>query len=135
MIELLIEDNRGNVIRHQLGEGRHTLGKSPKSDIVLMDGYASRYHADIIVARQGIFIIDANSKNGIRYKDKTTRKTFRIENGESFSIGNLTLSISQPAFKMFIKDGRKSGAHSETVDLSEITTGNIDEAVSKLLQY
>ena len=135
MIELLIEDARGNVISHQLGEGRHTLGKSPESDIVLMDGYASRYHADIVVARQGTFIVDANSKNGIRYKNKTIKKTFKVEDGESFCIGNLTLSISQPKFKLFIRDGRKYNKQSESVDLSEVNIANIDETVLKLLQY
>jgi len=135
MIELLIEDDRGNVISHQLGEGRHTLGKSPDSDIMLMDSYASRYHADIVVARQGIFIIDANSKNGIRYKNKATKKTIKIESGESFKIGNLTLSVREPRFKLYIKHGRKVNDQSESVDLSEVHIDNIDETVTKLLYY
>lgn len=133
MIELLIEDNRGNVISHQLGEGRHTLGKSPESDIILMDSYASRYHADIVVAKQAVFIVDADSKNGIRYKKNINRKTLKLKNGDSFYIGSLTLTIRQPKFQLYIKNGRKFDDDRVCVDLSEISSSNIEEAVSRLL--
>jgi len=133
MIELLIEDNRGNVISHQLGEGRHTLGKSPESDIVLMDSYASRYHADIVVAKKAVFIVDAKSKNGMRYKKSITRKTLKLENGDSFYIGKLTLTIRKPKFQLYIKDGRKFDDNRVCVDLSDINSTNIEETVSRLL--
>lgn len=135
MIELLIEDERGNVISHQLGEGRHTLGKAPTSDIVLMDSYASRYHADIIVARKGVFVIDADSRNGIRFKNKKVKKTFKVEEGEDFYIGKLKLSTRGLRFNISVKDGRKPSIDDmDTVELSEVDSGNIDEQVSKLLQ-
>ena len=133
MIELLIEDSRGNVISHQLGEGRHTLGKSPESDIVLMESYASRYHADIIVAKQGVFVVDANSKNGIRYKGEIIRKSLSLKDGETFDIGHSKLTIRNPKFQLHIKEGRRFNDERECVDLSEINSNNIEETVSRLL--
>jgi len=137
MIELQIEDSRGNIIRHQLGEGRHTLGKSLDSDVVLMDSFASRYHADIVVSGKGIFIIDADSKNGIRMNDKRIKKTLKVETGQVFTIGKLSLSIKEPKFKLFIKPGRKP----EKQQQDELKNGpdtdiqleNIDDVVSKIL--
>lgn len=133
MIELVVEDIRGNMIIHQLGEGRHTLGKSPDSDIVLMDSYASRYHADIIVAKQGVFVVDADSKNGLRVNDNVVRKTLSLKSGESFSIGHLTLTIRTPKFHLNIKSGRKFNTDKIVSDLSESNVVSIDEKVSKLL--
>ena len=137
MIELQIEDSRGNVIRHQLGEGRHTLGKSLDSDIVLMDSFASRYHADIVVSGKGIFIIDADSKNGIRVGKKRINKTLKLEKGQIFTIGSLKLSINEPRFKLFIKPGRKpekqKKAEQEEGPVTDIQIENIDDVVSKIL--
>jgi len=137
MIELQIEDSRGNIIRHQLGEGRHTLGKSLDSDIVLMDSFASRYHADIVVSGKGIFIIDADSKNGIRLNDKRIQKTLKLNTGQTFTIGALKLSIKEPKFKLFIKPGRKPEKQKknelEAGPVTDIQLENIDDIVSKIL--
>ena len=137
MIELLIEDGKGNVISHQLGEGRHILGKSLDSDIVLMDNFASRHHADIVVSDIGTFIIDAGSKNGIRINGKRINKLLKFENDTRCTIGNLTLWIREPKFKLFVKDGRIPGKEkSNNSDKPPILdSDSIDEKVAKLLQY
>lgn len=107
MIELSIQDERGNVITHQLGEGRHTLGKAEGSDIVLMDPFVSRYHADLFITRSGVYIIDMESTNGIFFKQQRINKTMKIEDGESFRIGKLTLTTRIPQYRLFVREGRK----------------------------
>lgn len=107
MIELIIEDDRGNTITHQLGEGRHTLGKSADADIVLMDSFVSRYHADLFVTKSGIYIIDMESTNGIFFEDKKINKSMKIEDGQSFNIGQLKLTTKLPQYRLFVREGRK----------------------------
>lgn len=105
MIELLIKDARGNVIRHQLGEGKHQLGKSIQSDVVTMDPHASRHHADLIVTPNGVFLIDADSTNGTWVNKKKTRKAL-LQIGDSFQIAKLELTIAKASHYFALKKGR-----------------------------
>jgi len=115
MIDLEIKDSRGNVIIHKLGEGKHTLGKSPSSDIILMDSYASRHHADIIVAGDNIVLIDFNSTNGIWVDNSRVLEKVALKSGSVFRIGRLELMVSESIYNYAIKKG---GAYStEEVDI------------------
>jgi len=142
MIELLIEDERGNMITHQLGEGRHTLGKSADADIVLMDTFVSRYHADLFVTKSGVYIIDMESTNGIFFENKKINKTMKIEDGQSFNIGKLKLTTRLPQYRLFVREGRKpileykdSGSVPDVPAKSNTETKdeNINDKVSRIL--
>ena len=133
MIDLLIEDERGNVITHQLGDGKHTLGKAADSDIVLMDEFASRHHADLVIAKEAVFIIDAGSKNGILFNHHRIKKNMKLAIGQEFTIGNLKLTVKKSLFKLFVKAGRKIFDDKPEIDESKFRT--IDEKVTALLQY
>ena len=122
MIELHITDERGNTISHQLDLGRHSLGKSSDCDIILMDSFASRHHAELLVSNKGIFIIDAGSKNGIFVNGKRVKQYLKLKEGQPVKIGNLALSIAKPKFKLFVRAGRINDNES------------IDETVERLLQ-
>ncbi|HEC29807.1 MAG TPA: FHA domain-containing protein [Gammaproteobacteria bacterium] len=106
MIDLQIQDKRGNIIRHQLGEGKHILGKSTRSDIILMDTYVSRHHADIIVTRDGVYLIDNKSTNGTWVNETRINAGVKLEEGESFRIGNHTLSVSKSYYFYAVRKGR-----------------------------
>jgi len=107
LIELQVKDSRGNVIRHQLGEGKHRLGKSVHSDIVLMDPHASRYHADLIVTENGIYLIDANSTNGIWIDQKRVQSKVLLKAGDSFSIAHLSLTLVKALHYFALKKGKQ----------------------------
>ncbi|HEC28283.1 MAG TPA: FHA domain-containing protein [Gammaproteobacteria bacterium] len=133
MIELLVEDKHGNVISHQLGEGRHTMGKSSSSDIILMDQYASRYHADIFVGKSSVFIIDAGSKNGVALNGKKITKTLKLECGDSFNIGDLKLTIGEARYKLFLKNGKDFTSAELGTEVCDAKGKNIEETISELL--
>lgn len=136
MIELLIEDERGNMITHQLGEGRHTLGKSVDADIVLMDGFVSRYHADIFVTKSGVYIIDMESTNGILFEGQKVNKTMKIEDGQSFHIGKLKLTTKLPQYRLFVREGRKpilADMHHGAVTAPDASAETINDKVSRIL--
>ena len=131
MIELLIEDPRGNMITHQLGEGRHTLGKSPNSDVILMDPYVSRYHADFLVTPTGMFIIDMNSKNGIWSEGKRVKKILKINHGVIFTLGKLQLQTRIPRYKLYVREGRKLINTPFEDDDGLLSSEQIDKALMK----
>jgi len=106
MIDLQIQDKRGNIITHQLGEGKHTLGKSTRSDIILMDVYASRHHADIIITCDGVYLIDSKSTNGTWVNKTRINNGVKLEEGESFRIGNHTLSVTKSYYFYAVRKGR-----------------------------
>lgn len=134
MIELLIEDERGNKITHQLGEGRHTLGKSPRSDIVLMDPHASRYHADFLIAKTGMYIIDMNSTNGTWVNGKRINKVLKIEHGDTFTLGKLKLITRIPKYNLYVRQGRKPVVDISMNNEATPKSLNIDEEVLRLLK-
>jgi len=106
MIDLQIKDKRGNVIIHKLGAGKHVLGKSLSSDIVLMDHYTSRHHADIIVTDTKIMLIDFNSTNGIWIDGARADVKVELEFGCVFRIGMLRLLVEKSKFNFSVKQGR-----------------------------
>lgn len=105
MIDLEIKDNKGNMIIHKLGEGKHVLGKSIVSDIVLMDFYASRHHADLIVTDNKIVMIDFNSTNGVWVNDVRASAKTVLEYGIPFRMGRLKLSIKKSIYNYSVKAG------------------------------
>jgi pSer/pThr/pTyr-binding forkhead associated (FHA) protein len=135
MIELLIEDQRGNVITHQLGEGRHTVGQSPDSDIVIMDEYTSRYHADIFVNKTGVFIIDMNSTNGIWSEGKRINNILKLEAGQSVTVGKMKLTTRVPKHTIFVREGRKPDLGQDQDDAAEEPDDpeNVDQKIQRIL--
>lgn len=105
MIDLEIKDKRGNIIIHKLGAGKHVLGKSLSSDIVLMDKYTSRHHADIIVTDKNIILIDVNSTNGIWVNGVRAGQKTELEFGSSFKIGMLSLAVEKSVFNYAVRQG------------------------------
>ena len=105
MIDLEVKDKRGNVIIHKLGAGKHVLGKSLSSDVVLMDQYTSRHHADIIVTDTKIMLIDFNSTNGIWIGGTRADVKVELEFGCVFRLGLLRLTVEKSNFNFAVKQG------------------------------
>ena len=130
MIELSIKDRRGNIIKHQLGEGKHSLGKSILTDIILMDYYVSRHHADIIVTKDGVFIVDFNSKNGVWVNGRRIRKCVRLTSSDCVRLGALELSIDHSTFHFAVKQGAEF-SDEEIVIASPDENSNVIQMPSK----
>jgi len=92
MIELHIQDEKGKSIRHKLAAGTHSMGKAADADIVLIDPFASKYHAEIVVGNSGIFIQDLDSTNGTWVDGERINENHPLNDGDAFNIGNLFLT-------------------------------------------
>jgi len=123
MIELSIKDRRGNIIKHQLGEGKHILGKSIVTDIILMDPYVSRHHADIIITSDTVFLVDFGSKNGVWVNDRRIVKCCRLIESDCVRLGGLELRIKPSVFLFAVKSGADYSA--DEISVPSEKTSNV----------
>ena len=106
MVELQIRDNRGNVIKYQLGEGRHLLGKSRFCDILLMDRFVSRRHAELLVAGNDVYLFDKNSTNGCWLERKRINNVIQLTFEQDVRMGALFLSIHPLLYQFAVRPGQ-----------------------------
>jgi len=99
MFELHIHDEEGNTTKHRLDDGRHHMGKSPDADITIIDPFASKYHAEIIVDKHNVFLQDLESTNGTWINGIKVDNKHPLTDGANFQIGNLLFTASMIAAK------------------------------------
>lgn len=71
----------------ELGGGA-TIGRSPRSEIVLPDEYVSQTHARIFARRQFLFIEDIGSTNGTFIDGRRLESEHQLKPGEELVIGD-----------------------------------------------
>ena len=85
---------------HQLGLGRHVIGRDPAAAIQLRSTDVSRQHALLEVAIDAITITDLGSKNGIHLKRKQGATRLpgptRVGDGAVIDVGGIELLIVHP---------------------------------------
>ncbi|HBX70323.1 MAG TPA: hypothetical protein DEH25_13330 [Chloroflexi bacterium] len=79
--------------------GEKIFGRDPNSDFYLDDTEVSRQHARLKVAQGEIWLIDLGSTNGTKVGGVTLSPNtpYRLQLGQSFSIGNFILQVDEPA--------------------------------------
>lgn len=93
MLELEIIDANGNRSQHNLGAGIYRLGKAKQCEIPLMDDYASRFHAEIVVNNNGSQLLDTNSTNGLWRGAERIEKIDDLVAGESIRLGKSKINV------------------------------------------
>ena len=69
-----------------------TIGRSPKSDVVIHDTYVGRVHMQIVLDNDGnIYVIDMNSTNGTYVNGQRIYGKVRLQKNDIIRIGNTTL--------------------------------------------
>jgi pSer/pThr/pTyr-binding forkhead associated (FHA) protein len=89
---------------YELRQGCNTLGRAPDNDIIAIQENFSRYHAQIIVEGDRIWLRDRDSYNGIFVNQARVRQC-ELHDGDIISCGTV-------AFK-FVRHA-KSGKTSHT---------------------
>ena len=106
MIDLHIKDKRGNIIIHQLGQGKHRLGKSATSDIILIDPFVSRHHLDLIITEDAIYLNDLGSTNGTFVAGQRIDDTTKLPHETFFQLGHSECIVKPSVFLYYVKEGR-----------------------------
>ncbi len=94
MYQLNVCTRSGKITQYQLDVGVHTLGKDKECDVVLLDRYVSRRHAELVLSETAASIHDVGSTNGIWHNAQRIIGHRRLDSGDSFQIGELTLTVS-----------------------------------------
>jgi len=94
MLELHIQQDNQLLNTIDLKQGVYSLGKAQDADIILNDPYASKYHAQLHVEHEAIFIEDLGSTNGTWLNANKVQGKTSLANGEAFTIGNLVIQAS-----------------------------------------
>jgi len=75
-----------------LAKGVLTIGRDPRSDLVLLDPSASRQHAQVILSAYGYLLRDMGSANGTLVNGVPIREHI-LQPGDRIQLGNTVLSF------------------------------------------
>ncbi len=73
----------------------YIIGRSPESDVLLLDSYVSRYHAKIFYRDGSWWIVDLGSRNGTLVNGKLipSGEYVRIVNSDVLTLGTTKLRV------------------------------------------
>jgi NADPH-dependent 2,4-dienoyl-CoA reductase/sulfur reductase-like enzyme/CRP-like cAMP-binding protein/pSer/pThr/pTyr-binding forkhead associated (FHA) protein/Fe-S-cluster-containing hydrogenase component 2 len=80
----------------QLVNKRLTMGRDKNCAIVLQDTAASRKHAELFTAPDGLYIRDFNSSNGVFVNKVRINNPYHLSRGDRIVIGNTLIYCSLP---------------------------------------
>jgi len=96
----LIEYRQGRPGRvHELGLGKHTLGRVAGVDVVIDHADVSRRHAELEVTHDGATVRDLDSKNGVVIDGRKVAEA-PLEDGSRFAFGELSLVLEHPGARV-----------------------------------
>lgn len=93
-----------------------TLGRDPKSDVIVLDDSISRTHVTCRLVDEAIELEDLNSRNGTFVNDQRIDKPTRLQNGDIVRLGCVL-------FKYFAYDNIENAFHDQIYRLATIDAG------------
>jgi diguanylate cyclase (GGDEF)-like protein len=99
--------------RFLFNAGKTTLGRDPKSDVVVLDDSISRSHVTCHLVDESIELEDLNSRNGTFVNDQRIDKPTRLQNGDIVRLGAVL-------FKYFAYDNIENAFHDQIYRLATI---------------
>ncbi|HEU4534203.1 MAG TPA: FHA domain-containing protein, partial [Polyangiaceae bacterium] len=90
---LTIEDEEGSSRYRRLQGERYTLGRGPKSDVVLLHSDVSRLHARLERDGEGWRIVDENSRNGVYVNGARIRGPHPVGERDAMQVGAYRLTL------------------------------------------
>ena len=79
--------------RFRLSPGEHIIGRDADADIRLDASTVSRRHARLVVAAEGAWLEDINSKNGTRRGEERVTAPVQLADGDIVHVGTLRLTF------------------------------------------
>jgi len=80
-----------------LREGEHLIGRSRHSAVFIGSEAVSRNHARLVVAPQGVFLMDLDSTNGTYVAGQRITSTRRLRDGDEVCVGDLVMTVRIPS--------------------------------------
>lgn len=73
-----------------LAAGQFVIGRDPKAPLHLPSNHISRRHAQLIVQKNRVMVVDAGSRNGVRIGGQPVKKA-QVEEGQAIQITDFSL--------------------------------------------
>jgi serine phosphatase RsbU (regulator of sigma subunit)/pSer/pThr/pTyr-binding forkhead associated (FHA) protein len=93
MAELIVHSPSGTSSRFPLSRIRTTIGRSARSDVCIVDSFASRLHAEIAFDGETALLTDLGSANGTRLNGVLITEPVRLSPMDEFRIGETVFQI------------------------------------------
>ncbi|MCU0682018.1 MAG: FHA domain-containing protein, partial [Polyangiaceae bacterium] len=90
---LTIEDEEGSSRYRRLQGERYTLGRGPRSDVVLLHSDVSRLHARLERDGEGWRVVDENSRNGVYVNGARVKGTHALGERDALQVGAYRLTL------------------------------------------
>lgn len=74
--------------------GPVTIGRSPGSDIVIVDDFISSRHARVIPAGEGMLLEDLGSTNGTLVNGQRITAPVRLDAGDEIDLGTVKMKVA-----------------------------------------
>ena len=73
-----------------------SLGRAKQNELVLADIAVSHKHAEVFYSRDGFYLRDLGSSNGVRVNQTRIDNPYRLMHGDRIQIGGITIFFLQP---------------------------------------
>ncbi|MCS7090588.1 MAG: FHA domain-containing protein [Verrucomicrobiota bacterium] len=87
MAKLVVKGPNGRDEVLTLKEGVHRFGRSPANDFVVFDSTVSRFHCEIEVRPDGMWVRDLDSANGTFVNDVPVTEPTQLHKGQVLRLG------------------------------------------------
>lgn len=95
MFELKSTDGEGQVLLFPLYKPRMTIGRDPSNDIILTDPDVSRWHALMMIEKNGPVIRDQQSTNGVFVNSRRIHDPMPLGVGDLLILGSNLFAVSE----------------------------------------
>jgi adenylate cyclase len=100
---------------YTFSSGEVTIGRSPECQVVLKDFGISRTHAKIVVAEDGLRIVDLKSKNGTQVNGVPVVEA-PLKDGDRILLGNFKLTLTKALEgKVVVDEGKPLSEEAGTI--------------------
>ncbi len=79
----------------KLKEGVNRLGRSAVNDFVILDATVSRFHCEVEVGAEAMFVRDLDSANGTFVNDAPVVERAELKNGQMLRVGDVCLEVRE----------------------------------------
>lgn len=95
MFRVVVTDKHGSQRTLQFAKREITIGRGPKSDVVLDEGAVSKYHARVVEKDDRHILVDLKSDSGVFVNKKRLRVPQVISERDEIRIGSFTLRVAR----------------------------------------
>ena len=79
------------------GRSTLTIGRGRENDLVLHHGSISKHHADLVLTRGEVQVVDQQSKNGTDIDQLEIKTPSVIKSGQELRVGSVSMRFLEPA--------------------------------------